>query len=143
MPKHVYKVVELMGSSKVSVEDAIRTAVVRASATLRHLRWFEVVQVRGHLADGKADRFQVTLKAGFTLEDGRGQSGPPVHPTEAHKRARAVHRTDTSATAPRPPGCPPGGIARRTPIAWARWCESLPLLQSPFLQTVPAEFAPP
>jgi dodecin len=70
MPEHVYKVVELVGSSKVSVDDAIRTAIARASATLRHLRWFEVVQVRGHLADGKVDHFQVTLKAGFTLEDG-------------------------------------------------------------------------
>ena len=71
MPEHVYKVVELVGSSKTSVDDAIQTAVARASATLRNLRWFEVMQVRGAVGkDGKVDHFQVTLKAGFTLEGG-------------------------------------------------------------------------
>jgi hypothetical protein len=69
--EHVYKVVELVWSSKTGVDDAIRTAVARASATLRHLRWFEVVQVRGAVGDdGKVDHYQVTLKAGFTLEGG-------------------------------------------------------------------------
>jgi dodecin len=71
MPEHVYKVVELVGSSRTGVDDAIRTAIARASATLRNLRWFEVVQVRGAVApDGKVDHYQVTLKAGFTLEEG-------------------------------------------------------------------------
>jgi len=71
MPEHVYKVVELVGSSKTSIDDAIQTAVARAGATLRHLRWFEVMQVRGAIGeDGKVDHFQVTLKAGFTLEEG-------------------------------------------------------------------------
>ena len=71
MPERVYKVVELVGSSKTGVDDAIQTAVARAGATLRNLRWFEVLQVRGAVgADGKVDHYQVTLKAGFTLEEG-------------------------------------------------------------------------
>ncbi|MXP65055.1 dodecin domain-containing protein [Roseomonas sp. M0104] len=71
MPDHVYKVVELVGSSKTGIEDAIQGAVSRASSTLRNLRWFEVVQVRGAVGDdGEVDHYQVTLKAGFTLEDG-------------------------------------------------------------------------
>lgn len=70
MPEHVYKVVELVGSSQEGVDDAIRTAIGRAGATLRHLRWFEVTQIRGAVAEGgKVDHVQVTLKAGFTLED--------------------------------------------------------------------------
>jgi dodecin len=69
MTEHVYKVVELVGSSKTGIDDAIQTAVARASATLRNLRWFEVKQVRGAVgSDGKVDHYQVTLKAGFTLE---------------------------------------------------------------------------
>ena len=72
MPEHVYKVVELVGSSQVGIDDAIRTALARASATLRHLRWFEVAQIRGAVGnDGKVDHYQVTLKAGFTLEEAR------------------------------------------------------------------------
>ena len=70
MADHVYKVVELVGTSKESVSDAIETAISRASATLRNLRWFEVVQVRGAIDQGKVDHYQVTLKAGFTLEGG-------------------------------------------------------------------------
>ena len=65
---HVYKVVELVGSSKDSIEDAIRTAIKRADETLRNLRWFEVVQTRGHVESGEVRHFQVVLKAGFTLE---------------------------------------------------------------------------
>ena len=71
MAEHVSKVVELVGTSKAGVDDAIHTAIARASATLRNLRWFEVVQVRGAVSDGgKVDHYQVTLKAGFTLEGG-------------------------------------------------------------------------
>ncbi len=71
MPEHVYKVVELVGTSKTGVDDAIQTAIARAGATLRNLRWFEVMQVRGAVGgDGKIDHYQVTLKAGFTLEEG-------------------------------------------------------------------------
>ena len=68
--EHVYKVVELVGSSPTSIEDAINTAVTRASETLRNLRWFEVLQTRGHMEDGKIQHFQVTLRVGFTLEEG-------------------------------------------------------------------------
>jgi dodecin len=68
--EHVYKVVELVGSSPTSIEDAISTAVTRASETLRNLRWFEVLQTRGHIEDGKIQHFQVTLRVGFTLEEG-------------------------------------------------------------------------
>jgi flavin-binding protein dodecin len=66
--EHVYKVIELVGTSEKSIEDAIQNAVTRASATLKHLRWFEVVQTRGHLDNGKIGHYQVTLKVGFTLE---------------------------------------------------------------------------
>jgi hypothetical protein len=65
---HVYKIVELAGTSKTSIDDAIQCAVKRAEETLRNLRWFEVVQVRGHIADGGICHYQVVLKAGFTLE---------------------------------------------------------------------------
>lgn len=65
---HVYKIIELVGTSEKSADDAIRTAVARASKTLKHLRWFEVVQTRGHIEDGNIGHYQVTLKVGFTLE---------------------------------------------------------------------------
>jgi dodecin len=67
---HVYKVIELVGSSENSIEDAINTAVGRASKTLRNLRWFEVVETRGHIEDGKVKHYQVKLKVAFTMEDG-------------------------------------------------------------------------
>lgn len=70
MPEHVYKVVELVGSSKEGIDDAIRTAIGRAGSTLRNLRWFEVIQIRGEIAEGRVGHYQVTLKAGFTLEEG-------------------------------------------------------------------------
>ena len=70
MDDHVYKVVELVGSSKDSIEDAIQTAIRRADATLRNLRWFEVIQTRGHVENGEVSHYQVVLKAGFTLEGG-------------------------------------------------------------------------
>ena len=68
MDDHVYKVIELAGSSEKSLEDAIRIAVTRASKTLKHLRWFEVVQTRGHIDGGDVKHWQVVLKVGFTLE---------------------------------------------------------------------------
>ena len=70
MSDHVYKIVELVGSSKDSIEDAIQTAIKRADAPLRNLRWFEVVQTRGHVENGQVSHYQVVLKAGFTLEGG-------------------------------------------------------------------------
>jgi flavin-binding protein dodecin len=68
MPDHVYKTIELVGSSTGSVEDAIRNAVAKASQTLRNLRWFEVMETRGHIEGGQVAHWQVTLKLGFTLE---------------------------------------------------------------------------
>ena len=68
MDEHVYRVIQIVGSSKKSIDDAIRMAVTRASKTLRELRWFEVVETRGHIDNGKVQHFQVTLKVGFTLE---------------------------------------------------------------------------
>ena len=69
MPEHVYKVIELVGSSEQSISQAIEQAVSKAAASVRHLGWFEVQQVRGHIEDGKVKHYQVTIKAGFTLED--------------------------------------------------------------------------
>lgn len=66
---HVYKKVELVGSSTTSVTDAIETAIARANKTLKHLDWFEVEQIRGHVEDGKVAHYQVTMKVGFRLED--------------------------------------------------------------------------
>jgi len=68
MADHVYKLVELVGSSSKSLDDAIRNAIETASKTLRHVEWFEVVSTRGHVVDGTVGHFQVTLKAGFRLE---------------------------------------------------------------------------
>ena len=68
MTEHVYKLVELVGTSGKSVSDAIETAIARAAETVRHIRWFEVVQVRGEVSGGKVAHYQVTLKVGFTLE---------------------------------------------------------------------------
>ncbi len=69
MEDHVYRVIELTGSSQNSIEDAIQHAIDRAAKTLRHLRWFEVIQTRGHLEGGKIQHYQVTLKVGFTVDD--------------------------------------------------------------------------
>ena len=69
MSDHVYRVTEIVGSSETSIDDAIRNAVNRASATLRHLDWFEVTEIRGNLQDGALAYFQVGMKVGFRLED--------------------------------------------------------------------------
>ncbi len=69
MTDHVYKVTELVGSSQVSIEDAIQNAVTRASKTLRNLRWFEVTDTRGYIKDGGVAYYQVTVKIGFTIAD--------------------------------------------------------------------------
>jgi dodecin len=68
MSDHVYKTVEITGSSTKSIEDAVEKAVARAAGTLRHMRWFEVTAIRGHLEEGKIGHWQVTTKIGFTLE---------------------------------------------------------------------------
>jgi dodecin len=68
MSNHVYKLVELVGSSTTSSDDAIRNALEAAAKTLRHIDWFKVVETRGHVADGKVAHYQVTLQVGFRLE---------------------------------------------------------------------------
>ena len=68
MSDNVYKIVEIVGSSETSIEDAIDKAIGRASATLREIRWFEVVETRGHVEGGRVAHYQVTLKIGFTLD---------------------------------------------------------------------------
>jgi flavin-binding protein dodecin len=68
MSNHVYKILELVGSSTQGTDDAIRNAIERAGETLRHLDWFEVVETRGHIADGKVAHYQVKIKIGFRLE---------------------------------------------------------------------------
>jgi len=69
MSNRVYKLVELVGTATTGTDDAIRNAIETAAKTLRHIDWFEVVETRGHVADGKVAHFQVTLKVGFRLED--------------------------------------------------------------------------
>ena len=69
MSEHVYKQVELTGSSKASLEDAIQNAITKASQTLRNLNWFQVTDTRGYIENGKVAYWQVTLKLGFRLED--------------------------------------------------------------------------
>ena len=65
---HVYKILELVGSSDKSIEDAIQNAISRASKTIRSIGWFEVVQTRGHVENGSIRHYQVSLRVGFTLE---------------------------------------------------------------------------
>ena len=69
MSDHVYKTIELVGSSTRGVEDAVQKAIAKAAATVRNLRWFEVVDTRGHIESGRVAHWQVTLKLGFTLDD--------------------------------------------------------------------------
>jgi hypothetical protein len=65
---HVYKILELVGSSEKSIEDAVQNAVTRASKTIRDMKWFEIVQTRGHIEEGSVRHYQVTVRVGFTLE---------------------------------------------------------------------------
>jgi flavin-binding protein dodecin len=67
MSDHVYKIVELVGSSPTSIEDAIQGAIARAGETLDNVRWFEVIETRGHVEGGKVAYYQVTIRVGFTL----------------------------------------------------------------------------
>ncbi len=68
MPDHVYKSVEITGSSTTDIDTAIRVAVAKAAESLRNVEWFEVISTRGHVQDGAVAHFQVTLKVGFRLE---------------------------------------------------------------------------
>ena len=69
MQDHVYEIIELVGSSETSIEDAVQGAIARAAQTLKHLRWFEIVQTRGHIEEGKVAHYQVSMKVGFRIED--------------------------------------------------------------------------
>jgi flavin-binding protein dodecin len=69
MSEHVYKSIELTGSSKKSLEDAVQKAVARAGQTVRNMRWFEVTDMRGYIEDDAVAYWQVTIKVGFTLEN--------------------------------------------------------------------------
>jgi flavin-binding protein dodecin len=69
MSNHTYRVTEIVGTSPEGIDTAIRNGLARASSTLRHVDWFEVVSVRGELEDGQVAHFQVTMKVGFRLED--------------------------------------------------------------------------
>jgi flavin-binding protein dodecin len=66
---HIYRVIEIVGTSDKSISDAINNAISRAHKTLRNLRWFEVIRTSGHIEDGKVRHYQVTLSVGFTMEE--------------------------------------------------------------------------
>ena len=69
MSAHTYKKIELVGSSTIGTDDAIRNAIANASLTIKHMDWFEVVETRGHIVDGHIAHYQVTIKIGFRIED--------------------------------------------------------------------------
>jgi len=69
MKDHVYKILELAGSSEKGIDDAIQNAIARASKTIREMKWFEVLETRGHIENGKVAHYQVMLRVGFTLEE--------------------------------------------------------------------------
>ncbi len=69
MPDHIYKKIELTGSSTVGIQEAIENAVSKAAQTIQDMRWFEVVETRGHISDGKVAHWQVTIKIGFSLSE--------------------------------------------------------------------------
>ena len=68
MTAHTYKLIELVGSSSNSTDEAIRNAIQKAAATVKHIDWFQVIETRGHVHDGRVAHFQVTLKVGFRIE---------------------------------------------------------------------------
>ncbi|MGQ0630678.1 MAG: dodecin [Sporichthyaceae bacterium] len=69
MTERTYRVTEMVGTSSESIEQAIKVGITRATATLRHVDWFEVTEIRGYIRDGKVDSYQVGIKLGFRLED--------------------------------------------------------------------------
>lgn len=69
MKNHVYKLVELTGTSKTGIEDAVNNAIAKAAETIHHMRWVQVQEVRGDIQENKIDHWQVTVKVGFTIED--------------------------------------------------------------------------
>ena len=71
MSDHIYKKIELVGSSKNSIEEAVQNAVTKAGESIRNIRWLEVGEIRGHIVDAKVDHWQVGVKLGFTLEENK------------------------------------------------------------------------
>ena len=69
MPEHVYKIVELVGSSRTSIEDAVQNALTKAGESIRNTRWFQVTETRGYIEEGRVAYWQVTIKNGFTIEE--------------------------------------------------------------------------
>lgn len=69
MSAHTYKIIELVGTSTIGTDDAIRNAITKAALTVKHLDWFEVVETRGHIVNGQIAHYQVTIKVGFRIED--------------------------------------------------------------------------
>jgi flavin-binding protein dodecin len=69
MPDRVYKLIEIVGTSTHGSDDAIRHAIEKAAKTVKHMDWFQVIESRGHIADGKVSQFQVVIKVGFRVED--------------------------------------------------------------------------
>src|SRR3546814_2245600 len=109
MGDHVYKSTELTGSSTKSIDDAVRTAIERASETVRDIRGFEGLDTRGHVKDGKVAHWQVTVKVGFTLNDGSGRRRRTrcrhlvnrFHPACPGRSLHAVGRADDHGQANR------------------------------------------
>ena len=69
MDEHIYKKIEIVGTSEKSSDDAIENALKKASKSIQNLRWFEVIDTRGNINDGKVDKWQVTIKVGFTMNN--------------------------------------------------------------------------
>lgn len=69
MDEHLYKLIEIIGTSKISIQDAIENAIAKAGKSVHGMSWFEVQDVRGHLVDNKVDQWQVILKVGFVIDD--------------------------------------------------------------------------
>ena len=69
MPEHIYKTIEITGSSAAGTDDAIRNAIARASKTIRDMRWFQVIETRGEIRDENISHWQITMKIGFTLDE--------------------------------------------------------------------------
>lgn len=69
MTDHIYKLVHLTGTSTTGIEDAVHNAIKRAAKTIHNMRWFEIIETRGHIDNNTVQHWQVTLKVGFTLED--------------------------------------------------------------------------
>ena len=89
MPDHVYKILELTGSSRNSIEDAVQNAISRAAQTIRNMQWFEVTETRGHINGARIAHWQVTVKVGFTLEDASAVARLPVKRSAPARRRAA------------------------------------------------------